>query len=257
MPEGISGASWAFSWGLTVASGILVGTILALIAPLPHRVIAGFMSFTAAVLLSAASISLKIATEAFIVAGAVFAAGGIIAGAAVFSIANAVLVSARHRKRCGECQPQPSEAEVPGSGVSIAIGTALDVVPKALLLGVTLLVSGPEVAMVILALTLSNVSEALSATLGMRLASRSRTYVVSLWSGVALGTAFMTALVFYLLSHLEPDLTAILKAFGAGALIATAAETVIPEAFHNGPRYSGVLAGAGLASLLLLREVIK
>jgi zinc transporter ZupT len=67
----------------------------------------------------------------------------------------------------------------------------------------------------------------------------------------------MTALVFYLLSHLEPDLTAILKAFGAGALIATAAETVIPEAFHNGPRYSGVLAGAGLASLLLLREVIK
>jgi len=34
----------------------------------------------------------------------------------------------------------------------------------------------------------------------------------------------MTALAFYLLSYLAPDLTAILKAFGAGALIAMAAE---------------------------------
>ena len=45
----------------------------------------------------------------------------------------------------------------------------------------------------------------------------------------------MTALAFYLLSDLGPDLTAILKTFGAGALIAMAAETMIPEAFHNGP----------------------
>jgi ZIP family zinc transporter len=66
-----------------------------------------------------------------------------------------------------------------------------------------------------------------------------------------------TALVFYLLSELGPDLTAILKAFGAGALIAMAAETMIPEAFHNGPRYSGVLAASGLATLILLREVVK
>ena len=44
-------------------------------------------------------------------------------------------------------------------------------------------------------------------------------------------------------------MTAMLKAFGAGALIAMAAETMIPEAFHNGPRYSGVLAASGFAAL--------
>ena len=64
MPEGITGAVWAFCWGLAAASGVLGGTILGLIARLPHRAIAAIMSFGAGVLLSAASI--KIASEALI-----------------------------------------------------------------------------------------------------------------------------------------------------------------------------------------------
>ena len=109
----------------------------------------------------------------------------------------------------------------------------------------------------VVALALSNVPEALSGTAGMRLASRSFTYIRSLWTGIALGTAATTALAFYLLGDLGPALTAILKAFGGGALIAMAAETMIPEAFHNGPRYSGVLAAAGFAALILLGELTR
>ena len=112
-------------------------------------------------------------------------------------------------------------------------------------------------ALMVAALALSNVSEAVSATTGMRLASRSSTYVLSLWSCIALGTAATTALTFYLLSDLGPDLAAALKAFGAGALVAMAAETMIPEAIHNGPRYSGVLAASGFAALILLSGVVK
>jgi ZIP family zinc transporter len=254
MPEGITGAVWAFCWGLAAASGLLAGTLSGLVTQLSHRAIAAVMSFGAGVLLSVASI--KVASEALMVAGAAFAGGGIIAGAAMFSIANAALAAAKDRKRCGECKPQLSEAEAPGSGMSIALGTALDAVPEALVLGVTLHVSGPDVALVV-ALALSNVPEALSGTVGMRLASRSSTYVLSLWSSIALGTAATTALAFYLLRDLGHEFTAVLKAFGAGALIAMAAETMIPEAFHSGPRYSGVLAASGFAALILLSEVAK
>jgi zinc transporter, ZIP family len=257
MPEGITGAVWAFCWGLAASSGVLAGTILGLITRLPHRAIAIIMSFGAGVLLSVASISTRIASEAVIVTGAVSTAGGIIAGAALFSIANATLPTAKDRKRCGECKPQLSEAEAPGSGKSIALGTALDAIPEALVLGVTLRVSGPDLAVVVGALALSNVSEALSATTGMRIASRSSTYVLTLWSGIALGTAVMTTLAFYLLGHLGPELTAILKALGCGAIIAMAAETMAPEAFHNGPRYSGLLAASGFAALLLLSKIAK
>jgi ZIP family zinc transporter len=252
MPAGIIEAVWAFCWGLAAASGVFGGTILGLIMRLPHRAIAAIMSLGAGVLLSAASI--KIASEALIVVGAGSTAGGIIAGAAMFSIANAALTTAKDRKRCGECKPQPSEADAPGSGSSIALGTALDAVPEALVLGVTLRASGADLALVI-ALALSNVPEALSGTAGMRLASRSFTYVMSLWSSIALGTAVTTALAYYLLSDLAADVTAMLKAYGAGALIAMAAETMIPEAFHNGPRYSGVLAASGFAGLILLSEL--
>ena len=257
MPEWITGTMWAFCWGFVGASGVLGGTILALITRLPHRAIAAIMSFSAGLLLSAASFSARIASEALIVSGVVFTAAGIIAGAAIFSIANAALTTAKDRKRCGECKPQPTEAEVPGSGTSIALGTALDAVPKALVLGVTLRVSGPDVALVVAALALSNVSEALSATTGMRLASRSATYVLSLWIGIALGTAAVTAFEFHLLNNLGPDLNAMLKSFGAGALVAMAAETIMPEAFHNGPRYSGVLAASGFAAIVLLSELGK
>jgi ZIP family zinc transporter len=254
MPEGIIGAVWAFCWGLAAASGALVGAILGLITHLRHRAIAAFMSLGAGVLLSAASF--RVASEALMLAGAASAVAGIVAGAATFSIANAALVTANDRKRCGECKPQPSEIEAPGSGTSIRLGTALDAVPEALVLGVTLRAGGPDLALVI-ALSLANVPEALSGTAGMRLASRSSTYVLILWSGTTLVTAALTALAFYFLSDLGPHATAILKAYGAGALIAMTVESMIPEAFHNGPRYSGVLAAGGFAALILLGELAR
>jgi ZIP family zinc transporter len=249
MPEGVMGTVWAFGWGLAAASGVFAGLILGLTTRLPHRTIAAIMSLGAGVLLSAASIEL--ASKALILAGAASTIGGIIAGAATFSIANAALAAARDRKRCGECKPQPSEAEMPGSGTSIALGTALDAVPEALVLGVTLRAGGPDLALIV-ALALANMPEALSGTAGMRAASRSFTYVLVLWSAIALGTAATTALAFHFLGDLGPRVTAILMTYGAGALIAMAAETMIPEAFHNGPRYSGVLAALGFAALILL-----
>ena len=243
------GTLWAFWWGLAAASGVFAGMILGMAARLPHRAIAGIMSLGAGVLLSAASIEL--ASKALALGGAACTGGGIIAGAATFSLANAALSSARDRKRCGDCKPQPSEQELPGSGAAIALGTALDAVPEALVLGVTLRASGPDLALIV-AIALANLPEALSGTTGMRSAGRSSRYVLMLWSGIALGTAATTALAFHLIGDLGPRMTAILMTYGAGALIAMAAETMIPEAFHNGPRYSGVLAALGFAALILL-----
>jgi ZIP family zinc transporter len=212
------------------------------------------MSLGAGLLLSAASV--KVASEALIWAGPMATVAGIIAGAAIFSIVNAMLTSAKDRKRCGECKSQPSEVDAPGSGLSIAIGTVLDAVPEALVLGVTLQAGGPDMALVI-ALALSNVPEALSGTAGMRLASRTPGYVLTLWGCITIGTAATTALAFHVLKDAGPETTAILKAYGAGAIIAVAAETMIPEAFHNGPRFSGVLAATGFAALIVLGELAR
>jgi ZIP family zinc transporter len=254
MTETIIGAAWAFSWGVVAASGALGGAILGLTTNLGHRGIAAFMSLGAGVLLSAASF--KVASEALILAGTMLTILGMVAGAATFSVVNAAIASARDRKRCGECKAQPSEAEIPGSGTSITLGTSLDAIPEALVLGVTLRAGGPDLALVA-ALALANVPEALAGTAGMRRASRSTAYVLGLWGCTVLITAGTTAFAFHFVGDLGPHATAVLKAYGAGALIAMTSETMIPEAFHNGPRYSGVLAAAGFAALILLGELAR
>ena len=252
MPEDVIGGVWAVGWGALAGAGAFVGAVLGLVARLRHRGVAATMALGAGVLLSLAS--LDVASEALAQAGATATAAGIVGGAATFSAINAVLASARHRKRCGECQPQPSEADAPGSGSAIALGTALDAVPEAMILGISLRTGGPDIVMIV-AIALSNLPEALSGTSGMRLASRSTTYVLSLWTGIALGTAVTTMLAFWLLGDLGTNARSILEAYGAGALIAMAAETMLPEAFHKAPRYSGVLAAAGFAALILFGEL--
>ncbi len=249
MPDQPAALAWAFGWGLLAGSGVVAGALLALLADLPHRAIAATMSVGAGLVLAAASVGL--AAESVRDAGPWMTAAGIAGGAAVFSLANALLAAARDRKRCGACKAQPSEAEAPGSGLSIALGTALDAVPEALVLGVVLHDRGPDLALTA-ALALGNLPEGLSGSAGMRRAGRSRRYVLGLWSGIALGTALATALAFHLLGGVGTEWLALLRAFSAGLLIALAAETMIPEAFHDAPRYSGLLAALGFATLLVV-----
>jgi ZIP family zinc transporter len=86
----------------------------------------------------------------------------------------------------------------------------------------------------------------------MRAAGRGYTYIFVLWIAVAIGAAVSVAagsVAFASLSGASPPR---LQAFRAGALLAMIAETLIPEAFHNSPRFSGLLAAFGFGLLLLV-----
>ena len=128
----------ALAWGAVPSVGLLVGAIAGSFSRMPHQRIAMAMSVGAGLLL--AGVSLKVAADAIRVAGPVAAALSLLLGAAVFSASNALLArfGAAHRKRCGECIPQPTESQQPGSGVAIALGNALDAAPEAVVLGIAL-----------------------------------------------------------------------------------------------------------------------
>jgi ZIP family zinc transporter len=236
--------------------GLLVGAIAGLFSRMPHQPIAMAMSVGAGLVLS--GVSLKVAADAIRVAGPLAAALSLLLGAAVFSASNALLArfGAAHRKRCGDCVQQPAESQQPGSGVAIALGNAVDAVPEAMVLGIAL--RDPVVPLtLVIAFSVSNFPVALSSTAGMRAAGRSYVYIVLLWSVIATGAALAIAagyIGFGLLSGAWPPR---LLAFGAGALIAMAAETMIPEAFHNSPRFSGLLVAFGFGLLLLANATIR
>ena len=233
------------------SAGLLVGAVAGLIFRVPHRRVAMAMSVGAGLLL--AGVSLKLAADAIRIAGPVAAAASLLLGAAMFSASNAVLArfGAAHRKRCGDCIQQPSESQQPGSGAAIALGNALDAVPEAMVLGVAL--RDPVLPLgLLMAVSVGNLPLALSSTAGMRAAGRRTPHIVVLWSAIAIGAAAAIAggyLGFGSLSEAWPPR---LQAFGAGALLAMTAETMIPEAFHNSPRFSGLLAAIGFGILLLV-----
>jgi zinc transporter, ZIP family len=251
MPTSSAGIWAAFAWGAVSSAGLVVGTVAGLFSRLSHYAIAMAMSVGAGLLLAA--VSLKLAAGAVRMAGPLPAVVALLVGAAVFSAANALLArfGAAHRKRCGECTSQPSESQQPGSGIAIALGTGLDAVPEALVLGLALRQPTFPLALVV-ALSLGNLPEAVSGAAGMRKAGRSYRYIFSLWSAVALGAAVAIAAGYAAFGLLDQPWPPRLQAFGAGALLATAAETMIPEAFHNSPRFSGLLAAIGFCLLLLV-----
>jgi zinc transporter, ZIP family len=170
-----------------------------------------------------AGVSLKVATEAIRIAGPEAAALSLLLGASVFSMSNPLLArwGATHRKRCGECIHQPVESQKRGSGVAIALGNALDAVPGALVLGIAL-------------------------------RDRYYTYIFVLWAAIAIGAAIAMMAGYVGAGSLSEAWAPRLQAFGAGALLAMTAETMIPEAFHDSPRFSGLLTALGFGLLLLV-----
>jgi ZIP family zinc transporter len=241
----------ALTLGAVSFVGLLVGAIAGAFSRMRHHAIAMAMSVGAGLLLAGAS--LKLAADAIRIAGPVTTALSLLLGAAVFSASNALLArfGATHRKRCGECIQQPAESQQPGSGLAIALGNALDAVPEAMVLGIALWDRVVPLALVI-AFSVGNVPVALSSTAGMRAAGRSYTYIFVLWSAIAIGAAVAIAAGYVGFGSLSEAWPPRLRAFGAGALLAMTAETMIPEAFHNSPRFSGLLAAFGFGVLLLV-----
>jgi ZIP family zinc transporter len=241
----------ALAWGAVSCVGLLAGAIAGSFFRMPHHAIAMAMSVGAGLLL--AGVSLKVAADAIQTAGPVAAALSLLLGAAVFSAGNALLArfGAAHRKRCGECIQQPVETQQPGSGVAIALGNALDAAPEAIVLGIVL---GDRVfpLALVFAFSVGNLPEALSSAAGMRIAGRSYRYILLLWSAIAIGASVAIAAGYVGFGSLSEAWPPRLQAFGAGALLAMTAETMIPEAFHNSPRFSGLLAAFGFGLLLLV-----
>ena len=241
----------ALALGAVSSVGLLVGMIAGAFSRMRHRAIAIAMSVGAGLLL--AGVSLKVTTDAIRLAGPMAVALSMLLGATAFSASNALLArfGAAHRKRCGDCVQQPAELQQPGSGIAIALGNALDAAPEAMVLGVALRDPVVPVALTI-AFSLSNLPVALSSTAGMRAAGRSYSYIFLIWIAIAIGAAIAIAAGYVGFGALGRAWPPRLQAFGAGALLAMAAETMIPEAFHNSPRFSGVLAVFGFGLLLLV-----
>ena len=236
----------ATAWGLLAASTLLVGAFLAIVTRWRSRTIGLIAGFGAGALIS--SLTLDLTTDAVALAGIPVLFVGLVLGAIAFSAGNWALHRggpARHRKRSGG---QQAGADPLG----IVLGTILDGIPESVVIGISLLEGASVGAAFLIAVAISNFPEAIAATTGLRATGWSRRRVYQLWAVVVVISGVAAGAGYGLLSGAPKELTALIEAFSAGAVLTMLADTMMPEAFDDAGPAVGLATVSGYAVGALL-----
>jgi ZIP family zinc transporter len=207
----------ALLFGAVASSALVLGAAIGARWSLPELLYAALLGFAGGALTSALAFELFL--EADERGGVTRAAIGLAAGAAVFIVVDAFLL-----------------ARMRGSAVSLALlaVVTLDGVPENLALGVSL-VGGASYALLV-AIFASNFPEAAGSATRMRDEGRSTRFILGVWSAAGVLLALSVVSGFAVLEGASGGVLALLLGFAAGAVLASLAITVLPEAFeHGGP----------------------
>lgn len=239
----MDGALGALVWGGIGASSLLVGAVLALRTTLSNRSVGLVLAFGAGTLISSVAYEL-VPTETQQPLGVGLAIG---LGAIVFYIGD-TLVERMGGERRKSLDATPETA---GSGLAIALGTVLDGIPESLVLGIGLAIGGSISVAFLAAVFISNLPEAIGASVSLRAAGRPVRWIYGMWAVIVVISALSAAAGFFLATEIGSS-GELVQAFAAGALITMIADTMIPEAFKHGGNVTGLatVLGFGLAALL-------
>ncbi|MBO0679925.1 zinc permease [Mycolicibacterium sp. S2-37] len=230
----------AVLFGLAASSALLIGALVGTKWSPPKRVTGVLLAFASGALISA--LAFELFEEAFAMTGAWHAGLGLLAGAATFVVTDTLL------DRFVTGKSGPDEREVVSAGARRGVGLALlaavtlDGVPENLALGVSL-VSGASLSLLV-AIFFSNLPESLVGAVSMRDSGMSARTVLLTWSACAVLLAAAVVLGRVTASGLSEEVLAVALAFAGGAVLASLADTLMPEAFEHG-RPLNALATAG------------
>ncbi|MFC5382327.1 zinc permease [Aquipuribacter nitratireducens] len=277
----------ALVFGVLGSSALVVGGALGAYWDAPRRLTGVFLAFASGTLISA--LAFELFPEAVELGGILAAAGGLVAGATVFVVVNTWLDAAT-LERSGTPEELPgadaldedvtdelapatadqrekveelaerSDPHGAGPGVGAGVGLALlaavtlDGVPENLALGVSL-VGGEGAAggvALLVAIVASNLPEALVGGIAMRRGGRGPVFVIGIWSLAAAALTVAVVLGYGLLSGADPLVLALALSFAGGAVLASLADTLMPEAFEHGKPLNAFATAAGfLVSFVL------
>ena len=225
----------ALLFGAVASTALLLGAVLGSFWKPPDLLTAAALAFAGGAL--TAALAFELFAEADRIGGVKWAALGMAAGGATFILIDAQLLSG-----------------IRGSTASFALLAAvtLDGIPENLALGFSL-TEGASYAL-LAAIFASNVPEALGSAVRMREDGRSRTFVVGLWSAAGLLLAFSVVAGAWALDGASGGFVAILLGFAGGAVLASLAITVFPEALAHGGPYVVFATVAGFLVAYVIAE---
>jgi zinc transporter, ZIP family len=228
-------------FGLAASSALVIGAVAGAYWTPPKALLASALAFASGALITALAFDLF--QESF-ERGAWLSAIGLLLGAATFVAADELL---------------DRYIEGASDGVSafaLLAGVTLDGIPENMALGVSLLeTSGAGALTLLVAIFFSNLPEALGGAVGMRQQGRSRRFAIGVWSATAVGLAAAVVLGNFALSGMAEGPLAVLLSFAGGAVLASLADTLMPDAYREGGAWVALATTAGFLLSFLISEI--
>ena len=231
----------AVLYGLAASSALVIGALIGTRFDPPRWVTGTLLAFASGALISA--LAFELFEEAFHLGGAARSGIGLLAGAAAFVVADSLL----DLYVAGE--PGPHQRELTGGGARSGVGWALlaavtlDGVPENLALGVSL-VEGASITLLI-AIFFSNLPESLVGAVAMRQEGRGSGTVIGTWIACAVLLTLAVVLGRAVAGGLDDSVLALALGFAGGAVLASLADTLMPEAFEHGRPANAFATAAG------------
>ncbi len=220
----------ALLYGLAASSALVIGAAIGTRWALPTRVTGVLLAFASGALISA--LAFELFEEAFRLGGASRSGIGLLAGAATFVLADSLL----DRYLTGETGPDQREVAHEGAragvGWALLAAVTLDGVPENLALGVSL-VEGASITLLI-AIFFSNLPESLVGAVAMRQEGRAPRTVLATWLACAVLLALAVVVGRAVAGGLGDPVLALALGFAGGAVLASLADTLMPEALRAG-----------------------
>ena len=232
----------ALIFGLIASSALVIGGVAGAFWRPPRRLVAVALAFASGALITALATDLF--AESYRTGGALLSGIGLLAGAATFVVADGLL----------DRRMEGSGGNV--SGFAILAAVTLDGVPENMALGVSLLETSTTGALALLvAIFASNLPEALGGAVGMRDQGRSKGFVVLVWTVTALLLAAAVVAGPATLSGVSSEPLSVLLAFAGGAVLASLADTLMPDAYREGGKLVAFATAVGFFVSFLISEL--
>jgi ZIP family zinc transporter len=228
-------------FGLAASSALVIGAVAGAYWTPPKPLLASALAFASGALITALAFDLF--QESF-ERGAWLSAIGLLLGAATFVAADELL----------DRYIEGASGSV--SAFALLAGVTLDGIPENMALGVSLLeTSGAGALTLLVAIFFSNLPEALGGAVGMRQQGRSRRFAIGVWSATAVVLAAAVVLGNFALSGMGEGPLAVLLSFAGGAVLASLADTLMPDAYKEGGKWVAFATTAGFLLSFLISEI--
>lgn len=251
---------WFFA--LVASSPLVLGAVGGLRLRLPERILAGMLSFAAGALITAVAYELF---ENSYEQGGIWRAGlGMLAGAAVFTALSAMLDrwaeapgtdeegSPKLDKDAAATDKSPTSASAHGAaGLALLAAVTLDGVPENVALGVSL-TEGTGGLALLAAIFASNLPEAFVGSASMHEQGRSSGFIIGTWSIAAVLLTLAVVVGAGPLAMASAETISLPLAFAAGAVLASLADTLMPEAYEQGGPLVALSTTAGFVLSFIL-----